>query len=83
MNLSPKTATILLIIVSLLIGTITMNLGSDYLKVSETNSKQAAKLECVYVDATNLDDLKNIQIDHISGRISKEEYLQKEKEILN
>ena len=74
--LKPLVATVVLVGISLLVGLITMNFGKSYsigLEVEEEVS------EDLVIDMRSIDtDLKELQILHITGKISEEEYLKRE-----
>ena len=83
--LSPLVATVLLVAFSLVIGTITMNWGKSYIDTAEA-AAETEKLQtgAVVINIEDIDsDLKRLQLQFISGKLTQEEYLQKEKEIIS
>lgn len=82
--LSPLVATILLVVFALVIGSITMIWGERYVRnVPPDNQsiKPGSRLECF--DKSLIDNqLKDLQIEYIVGNIPLEEYLEKEKAII-
>ncbi len=79
--LSPLVATILLVLFSLIIGTITMNWGKSYVEKIEEEPK--IRESAIIISIKDIDTpLKELQIQYITGKITKEEYLKKEKELI-
>jgi flagellin-like protein len=78
--LSPLMATIILVLFALVIGTITMNLGKDYVDtIGEEETSQSA----IVINMQDVDTpLKQLQIKYITDQISKEEYLTQEKTLI-
>lgn len=84
--ISPLVATLLLLLFALILGAITMSWGKDYVEGIEPEEKSPYVLGNSYIisiDSVSKDPLKEVQVDYILGKITKEEYMQKEKEILN
>ena len=73
-------ATIILVLFALVIGTITMNLGKDYVDtIGEEETSQSA----IVINMQDVDTpLKQLQIKYITDQISKEEYLTQEKTLI-
>lgn len=83
-GLSPLVATALLVVFALIIGTVAMSWGKNYVEgVVKQQSKEKTFENTVMV---NLDDintsLKKLQLEYVTGEISEEEYLKKEKELV-
>ena len=85
-GLSPMAATSLLVIFALILGTITMGFGRDY--VDKINVKtERLKVKEISPEGTSIsvvnqqDPLAQLQVQYLTGKISKEEYLRREKEI--
>ena len=83
--LSPLIATVLLVVFALVIGTITMNWGRSYVeKIKEEPKLEGAFDSAVIISIKDIDTpLKELQLQHIVGKITKEEYIEKEKSLLN
>jgi len=82
-GLSPLVATMILVVFALIIGAITMNWGQSYVEEIEENEEQELKYGTITIDMQEIDsDLKRLQIKHVTGKISQEEYLQQEKELI-
>ncbi len=78
-------ATILLLVFALVIGTVTMGWGKNYIeqKPSEEPITTGPFESAIIVSIKMIDTpLKEIQIKHLTGQITEEEYLAKEKQIL-
>jgi hypothetical protein len=79
--LSPLVATMILVVFALVIGAITMNWGKNYV---EQISEEEQKIGLITISLEYLDSpLKKLQIDYITNKITLEQYLEKEKEILD
>jgi len=79
-GLTPLVATVSLVLLSLIIGTITMNFGKTY--VQELSGEDSLK-GTVVIDLGSVDtELKELQLKHITGSITEEEYLEKEKQLI-
>ena len=83
--LSPLIATILLVVFALVIGTVTMNWGRAYVENIEEPKEDARPMESAYIISIKDVDttLKQLQIDHLTGKITEEEYLEQEKELIS
>lgn len=84
--LSPMAATTLLVIFALILGTITMGFGRNY--VDNINVKtERLKVKEIGPEGTTIspvdteDPLAQLQIQYLQGKISKEEYLERQKEL--
>ena len=81
-SLSPLLAKILLVIFSLIVGIITMNWGKSYVDRLATEDVIPQQTP-ILIDAKAVDsDLKRLQISYIEGDITLEEYLKREKQVL-
>ncbi|MFC1768861.1 archaellin/type IV pilin N-terminal domain-containing protein [Nanoarchaeota archaeon] len=77
--LSPLVATVLLVVFALILGIITMNFGRSI----DTDETPAVTENFITISVASLDnELKHVQVDYLLGRLSLDEYLQKEKEAL-
>ncbi len=84
-GISPLVATLLLVAFSLLIGAITMTWGKSYVEKIQQPKKESldAFKSAIIIGFEQIDEsLRGIQIEYITGRITREEYLQKEKALL-
>lgn len=81
--LSPLMATMLLVLFAIIVGAITMSWGKNYIEDLE-HKEPVEKLESsIVISIKDIDSpLKQLQIQHITGQISEEEYLEKERELL-
>jgi len=80
--LSPLVATILLVVFALVIGIITMNWGKSYVEKIKEEPKEFES--AVIISIKDIDTpLKELQLQHITGKITKEEYIEKEKDLIN
>lgn len=82
-GLSPLVATGLLVVFALVIGTITMSWGKNYVEgISEETEEEGFKgTKIISLEDVNT-PLKKLQLEYITGKISEEEYLIKEKELI-
>ncbi len=81
--LSPLVATMILVVFALIIGAITMNWGKNYVEGLEETEGASVKSGTLLIDINDIDtDLKELQIKHITGKITQEEYLEQEKNII-
>lgn len=88
--MSPLIATLLLVVFALIIGTATMNWGKSY--VENIELEKSEKISGVLSDdfkssiIININDidtrLKEIQIKHITGKLTQDQYLEEEKKYL-
>jgi len=77
-GLSPLMATIILVLFALVIGTITMNLGKDY--VDTIGDEEEPQQSAIVINLQDVNTpLKQLQVKYITDQISKEEYLELEK----
>ena len=83
--ISPLIATILLVVFALVIGTITMNWGRAYVENIEEPKEDAKPLEsAIIISIKDINTpLKELQIDHITGKLTEEEYLEQEKGLVS
>lgn len=81
--LSPLMATLLLVLFAIIVGAITMSWGKNYVEDLE-HKEPVEKLESsIVINIKDIDSpLKQLQIQHITGQISEEEYFEKERELL-
>ena len=81
---SPLVATVFLVIFALIIGTATMNWGKSYVdKINREDKPSQEKHGAIIISAEDIDTpLKELQIEHISGRLTEQEYMLKEKELI-
>lgn len=87
-GLSPLVATVLLVVFALVIGTITMNWGKSYVdKIIEepgVGEKISGFDSAVIISIKDVDTpLKELQLQHITGKITEQEYMEKEKELVS
>ena len=83
--ISPLIATILLVLFALVLGAITMSWGKGYVeKIEEKPESTIEALNGAFIiSIKSLDTpLKELQVKHITGRLTEEEYLEQEKELL-
>ncbi|HLC96878.1 MAG TPA: hypothetical protein VJH97_06160 [Candidatus Nanoarchaeia archaeon] len=79
--LSPLMATFILVVFSLIIGTLTMNWGKSFVDNFEEAETPDATIVIHQSDLNT--ELKQLQIEYIQGKISEEEYLAREQEVLS
>lgn len=80
-GLSPLVATALLVVFALIIGTITMSWGKSY--VEGIGEEGEAFEDTVMISVEDVDTpLKKLQLEYITGKISEDEYIEKEKELI-
>ncbi len=86
-GISPLVATLLLVAFALVIGAITMTWGKSYVeKAQEQPKKDVLDVfkGAIIIGIEQLDDpLKSIQLQYITGKISREQYLQQEQDLLD
>ncbi len=81
--LSPLIATVLLVVSALIIGTATMSWGKNYVDTIPEEKPESFGSSLV-IDIKQLDNpLKDLQVKYITDRITLEEYLDEEQEVLN
>ena len=83
-GISPLVATGLLVVFALLIGTITMSWGKNYVEgIAKKEPREETFANTVIISLGNVDTpLKKLQLEHITGKINEEEYITKEKELV-
>lgn len=86
--LSPLIATVLLVVFALVIGTITMNWGKSYVDNISGESLIEEKIgtldSAVIISIKDVDTpLKELQLQHITGKMTEQEYIEKEKELIS
>ena len=85
--LSPLVATVLLVVFALVIGTITMNWGKSYVEGIAEEPKEAGIGvfdSAVIISIKDIDNsLKELQLEYITGKITKEEYIEQEKALIS
>lgn len=82
--LSPLAATILLVAFALVVGVVTMHVGRKYVE-EEVEVKEETPFESsIIININDIlgDELKELQIKYITGKITREEYLEKEEEVV-
>jgi len=87
-GLSPLIATVLLVVFALVIGTITMNWGKSYVDKIKEEPEAEEKISgfdsAIIISIKDVDTpLKELQLQHISGKITEDEYIEKEKELIS
>lgn len=84
--ISPLVATILLLAFALVIGVLTMTWGRSYVDTGAEASPEdeGLKTGAIVISIEDILDseLKLLQVQFLSGKMTQEEYLQKEKEIV-
>lgn len=81
--LSPLVATILLVVFALIIGTATMSWGKNYVgNIPEEEDTQVGSSYVISRDDVKDSPLKKLQISYIYGDITLNEYLDREKVIV-
>ncbi|MDP7116490.1 MAG: hypothetical protein QF632_06475 [Candidatus Woesearchaeota archaeon] len=78
-GMSPAVATIVLIIFAILLGSLVMAFGSDYV---ENLPDEGPKKSTVCVKITGQDPLKQLQVNYLEGKLSKSQYIAKERQLL-
>ena len=84
-GISPLVSTLLLVAFALVVGAITMTWGKAYVENIQTEPKKdlGAFTTAVIIDLNQIDDaLKNLQVYYLTGKITKEDYLQRETALL-
>jgi len=80
--LSPLLATILLLVFALVIGTITINWGRSYVEKIQEEPAGGAFDSAIIISIEDVDTpLKQLQLQFITGKISEQEYKEREKAI--
>lgn len=82
--ISPLVATMLLVVFALVIGTITMNWGRSYVeKMKEEPEVKDVFESAIIISIKDINTpLKELQINYITGKITEEEYFEREKVLL-
>ncbi len=81
--LSPLVATMLLVVFALVIGSIVMSFGESYIQKIEEMPKTKTVESAVIISIKDIDTpLKELQIQYITGKLTKKEYLEKEKGLI-
>ncbi|MDA1197376.1 MAG: hypothetical protein O2779_05455 [Nanoarchaeota archaeon] len=78
--LTPLLATLLLVVFALAIGTLTMSWGKSYVSGLADEGSSAGQIITISAGQLNT-PLKQLQMEHIQGKISQQTYLQKEQQI--
>ena len=82
--LSPLVATILLVVFAVVIGTITMNWGKSYVEKIKEEPATETFDSAMIISIKDIDTpLKELQIQYITGKITKEQYIEKEKPLIS
>lgn len=85
--MTPLIATSLLVVFSLIIGFATMNWGRAYVEKINIEDKPSSTDSFKNNIILSIDDintpLKEIQISHIKGEISEDQYFEQEKGLIN
>jgi len=82
--LSPLVATVLLVVFALVIGTITMSWGKSYVEKVKDEPEISGLGSAVIIGVKDIDNpLKELQIQYITGKITKSEYIEKEKPLIS
>ena len=77
--LSPLIATIILVVFALVVGAITMSWGKSYVGGI---SEEETKTEDIVIDPNYIDtELKELQLDYITGKITLGKYLEEENKL--
>ena len=80
--LSPLIATLLLVLFAIIIGAITMSWGKNYVEHIEDKAPVEKLESSIVISIKDINTpLKDLQVKHITGVISEEEYYEKEKEL--
>ncbi len=82
--ISPLVATTLLVVFALAVGTVTMNWGKSYVEKIKEESKVGQVDSAVVISIKDIDTpLKRLQLQHITGNITQEDYLEREKFLIS
>ena len=79
-GMSPLVATLLLVAFALAIGTVTMTLGKNYTTGIGEDALSGQPVVIADEDI-GTDPLKVLQLEYIQGKITREEYLLRQKEL--
>ncbi|MDO8480522.1 MAG: hypothetical protein Q7S65_01755 [Nanoarchaeota archaeon] len=77
---SPLVATFMLVVFALIIGTVAMAWGKNYVPAEMQEAPDATL--CMSLSTIDT-PLKELQVKHVMGQISEEEYLKQEQAIVN
>lgn len=81
--LSPLLATILLLVFALVIGTITINWGRTYVEQIQEDPAAGVFDSAIIISIEDVDTpLKQLQLQFITGKISEQEYREKEQALI-
>ena len=75
--LSPLVATVMLVVFALLVGTLTMSWANATVKLPE-DIPSTVTVTLYHIDTP----LKQLQLDYLSGKITLDQYLERERTIL-
>ncbi len=82
--LSPLAATVILLVFGLFLGIVVMSLQSAMItKIGEEKAETFGALVCFDPALMHEQPLKSLQLEFLKGEITKEEYIAKQKQILN
>ncbi|MBW2989160.1 hypothetical protein KY358_02460 [Candidatus Woesearchaeota archaeon] len=82
--MSPLIATLLLVVFALVIGAMTMNWGKLYVENIKDTPQSKDVDSAILISIRDIDTpLKQLQIDYITQKISMEEYIEREKELIS
>ena len=85
-GLSPLVATVLLVVFALVIGTVTMNWGKNYVEKANFKEDAAKKDNSIVISVRDMNSgntaLKDLMIRYITGSLGEEEYLRQEKMVI-
>ena len=82
--LSPLIATLLLVVFALVIGTATMSWGKEYVQNLETLEEKTQISTTITIPTNNINTpLKEIQIKHLIGEYTEEQYYAEEANLKN
>lgn len=83
--LSPLLATMLLLVFALIVGTITINWGKAYVEQIPEEPKIGVFDNAVVININDIqsDPLKKLQVQYLTGEITKQEYIEREKALIN
>lgn len=84
-GVSPLVATLLLVAFALVVGAVTMTWGKNY--IEKAQEKKMDQLDvfkgAIIIGIEQLDDpLKSVQLQYITGKVTRDEYLRIEQELL-
>lgn len=80
--LSPLIATIILVVFSLIVGTLTMNWGKSYVEKISLEEEKPAISGTIVINADSIDTpLKELQVEYLTGKITLQQYLAREESL--